>query len=124
MLVPVDGVAETEHLEVSVDGGQLCPCHFFHEVVMIPAVVLEFPNGDKGQSMLFRKVRQLFATHHGTIVVHDLAAESHLCQTSQTQQVNSRLSVAIPLQNTAGLCLQREHVSRAAEVAGMRCRIG
>ena len=74
---------------MSVDCGQFCPCHFFHEVVMIPAVVLEFPNGDKGQPVLFCKVCQLFATHHGAVIVHDLTAKSYLCQSGEPEQVYS-----------------------------------
>ena len=106
-----------------VDGGQFCPCHFFHEVVVIAAVVLEFPDGDKGQTVLFCKVRQLFPTHHGAVVVHDLTAETHLGQSGKTEQVYRSLGVTVPFQNAAGLCLQREHMSRTAEIAGMRRRV-
>ena len=69
-------------------------------------------------------VCQLFATHHGAVIVHDLTAKSHLCQSGEPEQVYSCFGVPVPFQNAAGLGFQREHVSRTAEVAGVCFRIG
>ena len=75
-------------------------------------------DGNLDQIMLLGKLQEFGGTHHGTVLAHDFAAETALLETRQTAEIDGGLGVTRAHQDTAIARLEREHVTRTAEVGG------
>ncbi len=85
---------------------------------MDTAVILQFLDRDKFQSVLLRQLPQIRGPHHGSVFLHDLTAHAALGKSRQTHEVHSCLSMAVSHEHSAPSCYKREYVSRSSEIRG------
>ena len=102
--------------ELAVLGGEQRACLAGHEVVVVLAVALQLLDRDDRQVVALCHAEQLGRAHHRAVVAHDLAAQAHLLEAGQPEQVDGGLGVAVALEHAVFLGEQREHVAGTAEV--------
>ena len=103
-------------LEIAVFCRHIYNCFAFDQLLVALAVVLQIFDCDEFKIVFLGKFYELRCTHHGSVFLHDFAAESTFLKSCQSQQINCCFCVAVSFQNTVFLCFEREHVSRAPEV--------
>ena len=111
-----DVVDVSEHPEFAELGGKLRLRLSYDVALMDPAVVLQLFDGDEGHVILFCQLPELRGLHHGSVFIHDLAADAALGKTGQAQQVHRRLGVAVSDQHAAPTGDQREYMARPPEI--------
>ena len=108
-------------LKVSVLGRHVRAGLLHHMFFMDTAVILQFLDRDKFQSVLLRQLPQIRGPHHGSVFLHDLTAHAALGKSRQTHEVHSCLGMAVSHEHSAPSCYKREYVSRSSEILGL-CR--
>ena len=102
--------------KVAVFGGHLGNSHAVYQLFVALTVGLQILDGDEFQVVLLCQLLQLWCSHHGTIVLHDFAAQTTFLQSSQTHQVYGGFGVTIANKYTIRFCFQWEHMTRTAEI--------
>src|SRR5574344_1574797 len=72
-----------------------------HEILRTLAVFDECLDRDHVQAMLLGKLQQFRRTHHMSIIIHDLTAETSRIETCQPGEIRRRLRMASPAQYAA-----------------------
>ena len=116
MVLSGDVVDVSEHPEFAELGGKLRLRLSYDMALVDPAVVLQLFDGDEGHVILFCQLPELRGLHHGSVFIHDLAADAALGKTGQAQQVHRRLGVAVSDQHAAPTGDQREYMARPPEI--------
>ena len=110
-------------LKVSVLGRHVRAGLLHHMFFMDTAVILQFLDRDKFQSVLLRQLPQVCGPHHGSVFLHDLTAHAALGKSSQTHEVHSCLGVAVSHKDTAAPCHERKYMARSSEILRLCRRI-
>ena len=110
-------------LKVSVLGRHVRAGLLHHMFFMDTAVILQFLDRDKFQSVLLRQLPQVRGPHHGSVFLHDLTAHAALGESRQTHEVYSCLGVAVSHKDTATSCHERKYMTRSSEILRLCRRI-
>ena len=94
-----------------------------YKILRTLAVFDECLDRDHVQAMLLGKLQQFRRTHHMSIIIHDLTAETSRIETCQPCEIRRRLRMASPAQYTALNRTQREYMTRTAEAGRLGLRI-
>jgi hypothetical protein len=97
--------------------------HTFHQLVVTAPVGDQVADSDHLQVVTARVVDQVRHPRHRAVVVQDLADHRRRVEPGEPCQVHSRLGMAGPLEDSAGLGLEREQVTRLAQVTGAAARV-
>ena len=97
--------------------------HLLDEPFVAAAVGDELRNRHEPEIVPRHERLKVVEPRHRPVVLHDLAAEPHLFQPRQAAQIHGRLGVSRTLQHATLPRLEREHVSRAAEIRRFRVRL-
>ena len=119
MVFAIQLVHEGVRAKRSVARGHGRVGYFHHMAFVLLAVVLQRLDGDELQIESPGKLDQLGRAHHGTVLAHNLAAQTAFLKAGEAHQIDGGLGVAVAFQYAIGFRHQRKHVARAAEVAGL-----
>jgi len=135
VLGPRAQVAEADHPELAVRGGQRRLRHALDArsgggALGHGGVVVRAPPGDQvrdrhhDQVVLRGEGRGVVEPHHRAVVVDEFGDAGHLADAGQAAQVHGGLGVPGPMQHAAGHGAQGQHVTGADEALGAGARIG
>ena len=123
VLRSVEQRAEAVSRELPVLGRDACLGRLLHELLAVVTVPDEVPDRDDRKAMVGCEPLQLGPARHSLLVLrHDLAQQSRGVTACEAGEVNRRLGVAGPLQDTAGPVPQRQDVSWSGEVVRLGVR--
>ena len=105
VVLPVEFVDIAVGHEVAVFGRHLDDSFPFHQLLVLLAIILEHLDSDELHPVLLRQLKQLALSHHGTVILHDLAAETALLEACQPKQIHGSFRMSISLQHTVFLGL-------------------
>ena len=123
MVFPGNIVHIAVDLKMSVLGGHVRAGFLNHMFLMDAAVILQFLNSDEFEAVFFRQFPEICGPHHGSVVLHDLAAHAALGEPRQTHEVHCRLGVSVSHEHSAPSCHKWEYMARSSEILGFCRRI-
>ena len=95
---------------------ELCLSHTLNEYFMLFSVLGKLLYGRYLQAVDLCKLHKIILSRHGSVVLHDLTAQSTRLKSCNLHEVYCRLCMSISLYDSARNCLKWEHVSRSSEV--------
>ena len=93
-------------------------CNTTNQTLMLHPVLDQAVDGEHFQTVLRGESHQLFATCHRSVFVHHLADHTGRFQTRQATEINGRLGMSGPFQNSALLGPKWKYVPRTSQIFG------
>ena len=95
---------------------KLCLGYALNKYFMLFSVLHKLLYGRYLKAMNLCKFHKVILSRHGSVILHDLTAQSARLKSCNLHKINRSLCVAVSLYDSACNCLKWEHMSRPSEV--------
>ena len=118
----VDQRPVADRVELAERGRQAGRDDTLDEAVVLAPVGDQIGDRDHLQAVPLAVRDEVGNARHRPVLVHDLADHAGRIEPGEPREVDGRLGLTGPLEDAAGLGLEREHVPRLDQIT--RCRVG